>query len=206
MHGMIWNSLDGRCRAFEIYISYTNATAGDHVSQSKTNILDRLRAVEDRLEILNILAGSALSADIGSEAYWADIFTEDAVLDQKPEVQHRGRDEILKLIGGENQRAAIEHGMAHLASLPFVTVNGDRASAIGYLLVVVRDEQARAVDLPGKVNSLCLSIYHLSVNRWEFIRTPTGWKVSNRIVRPLATKEAHEIIGTAFETPDGALA
>jgi hypothetical protein len=145
-----------------------------------------------------MLAGSALSADVASESFWANMFTENAVLDRKPDVQDRGRDELLKIIRGDGQHAAVEHGMAHLATLPFVTVDGDRASAVGYLLVVVRDEQARPVELPGKASTLRLSIYHLSVNRWEFVRTSAGWKVTNRVIRPLADPDAKEIIDGAL--------
>lgn len=162
--------------------------------ESDKTCSDRLTAIEDHIEIQQILAGAAMSADVASEEYWRNMFTEDAVLDRKAGARDVGRDAILGIIRGKEQHAAIDHGMAHLASLPYITIEGDRATAIGYLLVVVRDEQARAVDLPGKASTLRLSIYHLSVNQWDFVRTEDGWKIANRTVRPLASEDAHNVI------------
>jgi hypothetical protein len=162
---------------------------------------ERLAAVEDRLDILNLLAGSALSSDVGSESYWSMLFAEDAVMDRSQDLPaDRGREQIVKIVRGDGQRAAVRHGMAHLAALPHITIDGDRASATGYLLVVVPDAQAPQVKLPGKGSSFPLSIYHLTVNRWQFVCTSTGWQVSDRLVRPVGTDAAREIISCAIDS------
>jgi hypothetical protein len=158
------------------------------------NLAARLTAIEDRLEIINLLAGAAMSADVAAGEYWTSMFSEDAVLDRKPGAPDVGRDAIVSIVTGDEQHTAAAHGMAHLASVPHITIAGDSAQATGYLLVVIPNESAPAVALPGKVSPLRLSIYHLSVNQWDFLRTPAGWKVTRRIVRPVAGEDARDII------------
>ena len=44
-------------------------------------IEDRIRAIEDRLEIYNLIASHPPSADTGAQSYIQSIFTEDGLLD-----------------------------------------------------------------------------------------------------------------------------
>jgi SnoaL-like domain len=162
-------------------------------------LLARITAIEDRLEILNLLAGSAFSSDVASEAYWTKMFTEDAVFDQGQEQQDKGLEEILKIVSGSNQREAIKFGMTHLAMVPHIKLNGDSAVATGYLLIVMPDTAASHVKLPGKGVSPGFSIYQLTVNRWELVRTTTGWKVTRRTVRPITSNESRNILERGIE-------
>lgn len=76
-------------------------------------LLARIIATEDRLEILNLLAGSAFSSDVASESYWTKMFTEDATFDLGAARQDKGRDEILKIVNAPEQKEAIKAGMTH---------------------------------------------------------------------------------------------
>ena len=163
-------------------------------------MLARIIATEDRLEILNLLAGSAFSSDIASEPYWTKMFIEDAVLDRGASVpQDRGRDQILKVVNGPDQREAIKSGMTHLAMMPHIKLNGDSAVATGYLLIVMPDAEASHVKLPGKGVSPGFSIYQLTVNRWELIRTADSWKVTQRTVRPIMSTDSRDLLVRAIE-------
>jgi hypothetical protein len=159
----------------------------------------RITATEDRLEILNLLAGSAISSDVASEAYWAKMFTQDAVFDRGQGRQDKGRDEILKIINDPNQKEAIKAGMTHLPMLPHITLNGDSAIATGYLLIVMPDSAASHVKLAGKGVSPGFSIYQLTVNKWQLVRTTEGWKVSQRTVRPILSTDSRDILKHAIE-------
>lgn len=166
---------------------------------SKTEqLLARLRATEDRLEILNLLAGSAFSSDVASEAYWTEMFTEDATFDRGVK-QDKGRDEILKIINAPEQKEAIKAGMTHLAMLPHIKLKGNSAVAIGYLLIVMPDSAASHVKLAGKGVSSGFSIYQITMNKWELVRTELGWKVSNRMVLPMTNNDSREIIKRTIE-------
>jgi ketosteroid isomerase-like protein len=162
-------------------------------------ILARITAAEDQLEILTLLSGSAFSSDVASEAYWTKMFTEDAVFDRTLGMQNKGRDEILKIINDPGQKEAIKGGMTHLAMLPHITLKGDSAIATGYLLIVMPDTAASHVNLPGKGASPGFSIYQLTVNRWELLRTTEGWKVTQRTVRPITSNDSRAIVGHAIE-------
>lgn len=98
-------------------------------SLTNKQLLSRITAAEDRLEILNLLAGSAFSSDVASEVYWAKMFTEDATFDRGAK-QDKGKKEVLKIINAPEQKEAIKAGMTHLAMLPHIKLNGDSADAL----------------------------------------------------------------------------
>lgn len=161
-------------------------------------LIDRITAVEDRLEILNLLAGSAFSSDVASESYWAKMFTEDATFDRGRK-QDKGREEILKIINAPEQKEAIKAGMTHLAMLPHIKLNGDSAVAMGYLLIIMPDSAASHVKLAGKGVSPGFSIYQVTVNKYTLVRTTDGWKVTERMVRPFSSADSRNIIREALE-------
>ncbi|MDI5899065.1 nuclear transport factor 2 family protein [Flavobacterium yafengii] len=177
-----------------------NSTLHEQTSTLNTEqLLARIIATEDRLEILNLLAGSAFSSDVASESYWTNMFTEDAIFDRGPARQDKGRDEIMKIVNAPAQNEAIKAGMTHLAMLPHITINGDTAVATGYLLVVMPDTTASHVKLPGKGTSPGFSIYQLTVNQWKLLRTIDGWKVTNRTVRPISSTDSRAILQQSIE-------
>jgi hypothetical protein len=165
---------------------------------TQKQLLSRITATEDRLEILNLLAGSAFSSDVASEAYWKKMFTEDATFDRGTK-QDKGREEILKIINAPDQKEAIKAGMTHLAMLPHIKLNGDSAIATGYLLIVMPDSAASHVKLAGKGISPGFSIYQVTVNRYTLVRTADGWKVTSRIVKPISSADTRDIIREAIE-------
>ncbi|WP_255080594.1 nuclear transport factor 2 family protein [Lacihabitans sp. CCS-44] len=160
-------------------------------------LIDRIKAAEDRLEILNLLAGSAFSSDVASEAYWKKMFTEDATFDRGTK-QDKGREQILKIINAPEQKEAIKAGMTHLAMLPHIKLTGDSAVATGYLLIVMPDSAASHVKLAGKGVSPGFSIYQVTINKYTLVRTIEGWKVTERVVRPISANDSREIIGKAI--------
>lgn len=163
-------------------------------------LADRLTKLEDRLAILNLLAGSAHSSDVAADTFWHDMFTPEAVMDRGGGTPNDvGRDAIVAIVQGDGQREAIAAGMAHLAMLPTITLDGDRASAIGYLLITVPDANARPIVLPGKGTSPGIGVYQVTVNRWELARTTEGWQVTRRIVRPLSAEDARPILARGLQ-------
>jgi SnoaL-like domain len=161
-------------------------------------LADRITTTADRLEILNLLAGSAFSSDIASEAYWKNMFTENATFDRGAK-QDKGREEILKIVNAADQKEAIKAGMTHLAMQPHIILKGDSAVATGYLLIVMPDSAASHVKLAGKGVSPGFSIYQITINKWTLLRTKEGWKVSQRIVRPISSPDSRDILKQAIE-------
>jgi hypothetical protein len=160
---------------------------------------ERLRAVEDRLEILNLLAGSALSSDVASEAYWQSMFAHNAEMDRGGAHGVANRDQIMEIVCSTNQAAAIESGMAHSLALPHIQIDGDHAVATGYLQVLILDPDSPTVTLAGKGSRQALVTYHLTVNRWELERSGERWQVTRRVIRPIATEEAGAMLRSGIE-------
>jgi hypothetical protein len=162
---------------------------------------DRLRAVEDRLAIFQLIASHPPAADTGNDGYYRDAFAADAVIDLGTKTA-TGNEAIAAVVKTPEHRGAIAAGLCHFAGLPRVELDGDSAVAISYLQVLTPNKDARPVELSGHGASSGYRIHRLGANRWDFKRTATGWKVVRRAYRMLdGNQEApamlREAIGAA---------
>ncbi len=161
----------------------------------------RVRLIEDRLEIYNLIASHPPSADTGAADYTASVWAEDGVFDRGADFPRpTGR---VAIAGGSSNPAhhrAIEQGIAHFAGLPYVRITGDTAFAISYLQILVPDRVGPEFDIPNHGTSRGFHVHRVSANRWEFVRTEEGWKIKRRTLRPLdGTPPAREILAGALE-------
>ena len=158
------------------------------MQKKELTIERRIRAIEDRLEIYNLIAGHPPSADTGSAAYAEAVFTADGVFDRGPD-----------LIGANLQSAghqyAIAGGLAHFTSLPHVTINGDTAVVVSYLQILTPKKSGEIVEVPNHGGSRGYHIHRVVTNRWDLVRTPSGWKIKRRTLRLVDGSEpAREIL------------
>src|SRR3984885_7054802 len=160
----------------------------------------RLRRIEDRLEIYNLIASHPPSADTGNGAYTASIWTEDGVFDRGADFPApRGRAAIAAGSSNPEHHRAIEQGIAHFAGLPYVRVEGDRAFAVSYLQILVPDRVGPEFDVPNHGKTRGFHVHRVSANRWDFVRTEEGWKIKRRRLRPLdGSAPAREILRGPF--------
>jgi hypothetical protein len=160
----------------------------------------RLRMVEDRLEIYNLIASHPPSADTGAGDYTASVWTEDGEFDRGAEFPRpTGRAAIAGGSSNPEHQRAIDQGIAHFAGLPYVRVNGDTAFAISYLQILVPDRVGPFFDVPNHGSSRGFHVHRVSANRWEFVRTDEGWKIKRRTLRPLdGSKAARAILAEAL--------
>src|SRR6266446_8969378 len=101
---------------------------------------ERIRLIEDRLDIYNLIATHPPSADTGAGEYTASVWTEDGVFDRGAEFPRpTGPAAIAGTSTSVEHRRAIEQGIAHFAGLPYVRVTGDSAFAISYIQIRVPD-------------------------------------------------------------------
>jgi len=110
---------------------------------------DRLRAVEDKLAIFNLIASHPPAADTGSDGYYRDAFAPDAVIDLGGGKAANGNVAIAAVVKTPEHQAAIASGLCHFAGLPSVELNGDTAVAISYLQVLTPNREAKPVELSG---------------------------------------------------------
>jgi len=151
-----------------------------------TTLEQRIREIEDRLDIYNLIASHPPSADTGSRAYVQTSWTEDGTFDRGAEFGGPQRQSASA--GGvdnpEHMRA-ISQGLAHFSGLPYVRITGDTAFAISYLQIIVPDRVGPEFEVSNHGKGRGFHIHRVSANRWDFVRTSEGWKIKNRQLRAL---------------------
>jgi hypothetical protein len=155
---------------------------------SSTSLEQRVRAIEDRLEIYNLIASHPASADTGGDHHIATSWAEDGVFDRGDEAT-RGRAAIAGQVLSPAHQAAIAGGLAHFTGLPHVAISGDSAVVTSYLQVIVPQSQGEPVEVPNHGKSKGFRIHRMTANRWELIRTREGWKFKQRTLRQLDGSE-----------------
>lgn len=167
---------------------------------AKGSIEDRLRAVEDKLEILNLIASHPPAADTGADYYTKWSFTEDGVIDLGGGKGATGNDKIAAGQQSPGHLAAIAGGLAHFAGLPRIEVNGDEAVATSYLQILTPHPTAEPHEVPNHGASKGYRIHRVGANRWELVRTNDGWKIKKRSMRSLdGTDDARVILRSALK-------
>ena len=128
---------------------------------------DRVRAIEDRLAIYELIATYGPAADSGAVDETVDLWTDDGVYAIDGVGSYRGSEELASCFTSELHQGYIHRGSAHVMSLPKLRVDGDQATAINYALLFIRDGERFRVQ-------------RSVASRWELVRTIGGWKVQNR--------------------------
>ena len=152
------------------------------------SVEERLRAIEDRLEIYNVIASHPPSADTGGSDHISASWVDDGVFDRGEDAT-RGRSAIAEQVLSPAHQAAIAGGVAHFTGLPHVAISGDTAIVTSYLQVIVPQTQGDPVAVPNHGSSKGFRIHRMTANRWELLRTPQGWKIKQRTLRQLDGSE-----------------
>ena len=127
----------------------------------------RLRALEDREAIRELIARYGPLADAGAAEAIAALWAEDGSYGVGGMGEARGRRAIAGLIEGPTHRDLMAQGCAHLLGPVTIELDGDRATARGHS-VVFRHGDGR------------FEVFRVSANRWELLRDEEGWRVSHR--------------------------
>jgi hypothetical protein len=160
----------------------------------------RVRMLEDRLEIYNLIASHPPSADTGAGRLHR------LGLDRGQRIRPRCRIRAADRTGGDRCRLveprapsgdrAGDRAFRRLA----LKITGDTAFAITYLQILVPDRVGPLFDVPNHGSSRGFHVHRVSANRWDFVRTTEGWKITRRTLRPLdGSAPAREILGGALE-------
>ena len=157
---------------------------------ASTSLEDRVRAIEDRLEIYNLIASHPPSADTGGSEHIAACWVEDGVFDRGENLSSpRGRDMLAKQVLSPEHQAAIAGGIAHFTGLPHVAIDGDPAVVTSYLAILVPQTQGDPVTVPNHGSGKGFRVFRMTANRWQLVRTPQGWKFKHRSTRQLDGSE-----------------
>jgi hypothetical protein len=155
---------------------------------STKTLEQRVREIEDRLEIYNIIASHPPGADTGSDDWIRTYWVEDGVMDLGGKA-NEGREAISTGVKHAEHQAAIAGGICHFAGLPRIELNGDTAVVTSYLQILVPQTQGEPVSVPNHGTSKGFRAHRVGANRWDLVRTKDGWKVKQRVSRPLDGSE-----------------
>jgi hypothetical protein len=149
----------------------------------------RTRALEDNIEIYRLIGAYGPLVDSGDAEATAALWVEDGVYDwgggaaepgapvkQGAEGAARGRAAIAEMVRGAYHQAIIAEGAGHVSGMPYIVLDGDRATAISYSRLYQRDGDN-------------FRVWRVSANRWELVRTDRGWRVESRVNRVLTGGE-----------------
>ena len=161
----------------------------------------RIRAIEDRLEIYNLIASHPPSADTGADYYAEATYTDDGVFDRGPNLSGgSGNKAIGANLKSPGHQAAIAGGLAHFTGLPYIELDGDHAVVTSYLQILTPNKSGEAIEVPNHGASRGYHIHRVVTNRWELVRTAAGWKIKRRSLRLVDGSEpSREILRQAFK-------
>jgi hypothetical protein len=170
------------------------------MAQENRRLEDRVRAIEDWLEIYNLIAGHPPSADTGADYYAEAVYAEDGVFDRGANLSGAtGNKAIAAMLKSDGHQAAIAGGLAHFTGLPHISLNGDEAVVTSYLQILTPKKAGETVEVPNHGTSRGYHIHRVVISRWELRRTSAGWKINRRAIRLVDGSEpSREILREAI--------
>jgi len=130
-------------------------------------IAERLRGLEDREAIRDLIARYGPLADAGNAEAVASLWSEDGSYAVGGMGEACGHAAIAALISGPLHQSLLADGCAHVLTSPAIDLEGDRALARCHS-VVFRHDDGEWVPVRA------------SANRWLLRRGPDGWRVLRR--------------------------
>ncbi len=131
---------------------------------------ERLRHVEDMLEIHQLIAAYGPAADSCNLDAMEKIWQADCTYDLGA-VTFQGMSQLKQGTAGFKTSMAGK-GSAHAATMPYVVIEGDKATATHYTTLITSEGGA-------------YTLQRISASRWDLARTAEGWRVAARTLRPL---------------------
>jgi hypothetical protein len=145
----------------------------------------RVRAVEDELAIIRLVASYGPMVDTGLNSLAPALFATDGIYDVSVG-RLVGPEAIKEMLSGDDHRSVVQQGIAHVMGLPFVRLEGDSATAINTTHLYLREGNG-------------YSIFRVAQNLWRLTRTADGWKVIERTNRLIGDDdEARTLLESAL--------
>lgn len=157
----------------------------------------RLRSLEDERTIRQLILAYGPAADAGMAALTALRWVEDGVYDWDAAAEpYQGRAGIDAMIRADLHRTLMATGVAHFSGPPFIEVDGDRATALAYSIIMRRETGEER-----------FYIWRVCAIRWEFERNDSVWAARRRTNRLLdETGAGSELFAAALGDLFGELA
>ncbi|WP_323763979.1 nuclear transport factor 2 family protein [Marinovum sp.] len=135
--------------------------------ESLDSLAARITALEDRQQIADLIAGYGPAVDACNGDAAAATWAEGGRYEIGANWCLDGRGEIAALTGFDAHQAYVSRGCGHVLSPHKITVDGRRARAFGYSMVVLHKGDGWRIG-------------RLSANRWVFEKGAAGWTATSR--------------------------
>lgn len=156
--------------------------ADDDLVRTVAELAARVQRLEDELEITRVLTRYCFAVDVGDAEATARLYTEDTVIDLGPASEFQGADGARQLVLDERHQAIVGRS-AHTIGPLVIDVDGDDATATGYVRVYVTDVATGDPQL-----------WRLSYTRFELARSETSWRIAKRLSRPPGADDAVDVL------------
>ncbi len=134
---------------------------------------ERLRRVEDELEIRQLIMVYGPAADAGLADEAASRWTSDGLYDwDAAQAPKEGRTAVAKMLEGAFHHQLMGEGVAHFAGPLLIDLDGDKATALNYSLIMRKGEDS-------------FYLWRVSAVRWDLQRDNGAWRVRRRTNRLL---------------------
>ncbi len=160
------------------------------MTQATPSIEQRLSALEDRQAIYQLVCSYGYAVDgLNAEAV-GDCYVDEGVYAVGDVGAFTGREQIEAITRDPGHLQYVGAGCAHMSSLPYVTIEGDRAIATCHTMVPMHGDNG-------------FFIGRLSASRMELARQDDGsWKIVHRQNYMLdGNPEASALLGRLKEGP-----
>jgi hypothetical protein len=137
-------------------------------SEEMSSIEKRLRALEDQIAIYQLVCGYGYAVDgLNAEAV-GSLYAPDGIYAVADTGIMAGREAIAAITGWPQHIELVGGGCAHMSTLPYVVIDGDRASATCYTALLKNGDDG-------------FFIFRLSASRLELSRkSEGGWQIDHR--------------------------
>ncbi len=153
------------------------------------SIEERLQIVEDRLEIYNVISAYGPAVDGCNNEAMGRVYAVHGVYDVRDTMYMDGLKAITNMMDGAAHRKLTGNGAAHIGTLPHVELDGDRAIATNYSIILCRKNGDPA-------------FLRLNISRIYLSRGPDGWRIDRRIIDALDGRQSsRDLAARVFEGP-----
>lgn len=154
-----------------------------------TTVEERLRAIEDRLEIYNVVSAYGPAVDSLNVEGNAVLWAEDGVYQVDGLGDYEGHDGLKAMIDGDFHQNVVRNGSGHILSLPHVLIDRDKAVATNY-----------GTLFSGEGGEF--KLVRLIASRWYLSRRGASWVIDRRTNFLLDGRQAgRDLLARAAEGP-----
>jgi ketosteroid isomerase-like protein len=148
------------------------------MQHAEKSVEDRLRALEDCQAIYQTVCGYGYAVDGLNAAAVGSCYVDDGVYAVGDIGAFQGRAAIEAITRDPGHLALVAAGCAHISTLPYVVIDGDRAVATCHTMVNMHGVNMHGVNVHGDNGFF---IGRLSASRIELARQDDGaWKIVHR--------------------------